>query len=50
MDQTFISESVIIDLVSSSWYPVNSFTDASFVMVVYGENALWAAGEFFIVG
>ena len=50
MDQTFVLESVIIDLVCSSWCPVNSFTDAAFVMAVYVENALGAAGEFFTAG
>ena len=47
MDQRFIIQRIIIDLIYSSRCPVNSFTDVSFTMVVYGENAFWAAGEFF---
>jgi len=50
MDQKFIIERVIIDLVCSWRCPVNSFTDVSFIMVVYGENAFWAAGGFFRSG
>ena len=26
---------------------INTFTDVSFIMVLYEENASWAAGEFF---
>ena len=48
MDQKFIIERVIIDLVCSLRCPVNSLSDISFTMVVYGENAFWAAGGFLL--
>ena len=47
MNQKLIIERVIIDLVCSWRFPVNSFTDIFFTMVVYGENAFWATGGFF---
>ena len=47
MNQKFIIERVIIDVVCSSRCPVNSFTDICFTVVVYGENPFWAAGGFF---
>lgn len=34
MNQKFIAESIIIDLV---WWPVKGFTNLYFLMVVYGE-------------
>lgn len=46
MDQKNIIERVIIDRVCSSGCPVNSFTDISFIIVVYWENAFGAAVEF----
>ena len=45
MDQKFIKQRVIIDFVYSWWCPVRSFTDVSFTMVVYGENAFLAASS-----
>ena len=47
MDQKIIIERVLIDLVCGLKRPVNSFTDLSLILVVYGENAFWVAGEFF---
>lgn len=49
MDQKWIIERVIIELVSSSRYPVNSFTGISFAKSVHGGNSLWAAGDFFFL-
>ncbi len=37
---------VIADHVYSWRCPVSSFTDVSFTVVVYGENAFWATGDF----
>lgn len=45
-DQQFIIESVIIDLFCCSRFPVDSFTDVSVTMVVYGENAFRATSGF----
>ena len=47
MDQKFITERVITDVVCSSRRHGNSFTDVSFITAVYGENAFWAARGFF---
>lgn len=41
-------DEVLIDLVYSSWFPLNSNTKVSFIIVVYGENAFWDAGKFFV--
>lgn len=47
-DQKFITERVIIDVVCSSRRLVNSLTGVTFIMVVFGENAFWVLGGFFI--
>ena len=47
MGQQFRTERVIIDVICSSGCPVNSFTDVSFTVVVYGKSAFSDAGEFF---
>lgn len=47
MDQTFVIQGVMLYLVCSSRCLVNSLTDVSFVMVLYGENYFGATGEFF---
>lgn len=36
-----------IDLDCSSICLVNSFTDVFFIIVAYGENAVWATWEYF---
>lgn len=38
---------MIINLICSSRCHLNSFTDISLKVVVYGDNAFWAAVEFF---
>lgn len=42
-----IIERVIIDPYCSSRYSVNTITDVSFTLVIYGENAFGAVGDFF---
>lgn len=44
IDQMFTIETGKFDLVSSLRYPVKRFTDVSFIMVAYGQNACWATG------
>lgn len=47
MDQKFFIKKVIIDIVCSSWRPIDSLIDISFIMVLCGEYAFWATGELF---
>lgn len=49
MDQKFITVTVIIDLVCNLRCPVNCFTDVSFTIVVYVENAFWATVGFLLL-
>lgn len=48
VDQKFIIERIIINLVCSSRCPVNSFTDVSLIMVADGENVFWVTRGFFV--